>query len=199
VSLVVVAGGIGLLAEFVGTTTGFPFGRYEYAGTLGWTVGTVPLIIGAAWAMMAWPALLAGRLLARSAPGWRRRAETVVIGAVALAGWDLFLDPQMVTAGHWTWADPSPALPGVPEIPLTNYAGWVLVSLVMIAVLDRAVPDTGHVGHGVPALLLGWTWLGSMVANLAFFGRPAVALWGGLAMAFVVAPYLLRVHRRHRG
>ena len=48
----------------------------------------------------------------------------VAVAAAALASWDLFLDPQMVDAGHWRWSDPSPALPGVPTVPLTNYAGW---------------------------------------------------------------------------
>ena len=47
----------------------------------------------------------------------------------------------MVAAGHWAWASPEPALPGVPGIPLTNYAGWLLVvALVMVAALDRLVP-----------------------------------------------------------
>ncbi|MGF1647056.1 MAG: carotenoid biosynthesis protein [Kineosporiaceae bacterium] len=198
-ALLVVAGGLGLLAELVGTATGFPFGRYTYAGTLGWELDTVPVIIGAAWAMMAWPALLAGRLLARRRPGWRRRAEVVVIGAAVLASWDLFLDPQMTAAGHWRFLDPTPGLPGVPGIPLTNYAGWVLVALVMIALLEATVPEPRRpVGQAVPALLLGWTWLGSIVANLVFFDRPAVALWGGVGMGLVVAPYLLRVRREHR-
>ncbi|MGF1664379.1 MAG: carotenoid biosynthesis protein [Kineosporiaceae bacterium] len=198
-ALLVVAGGVGLLAEMVGTATGFPFGRYVYTGTLGWELGTVPVIIGAAWAMMAWPALVAGRLLARRRPGWRRRAEVVVLGAAVLASWDLFLDPQMTAAGHWRFLDPAPGLPGVPGIPLTNYAGWVLVALVMIAVLEITVPEPRRpVGQAVPALLLGWTWLGSVVANLVFFDRPAVALWGGVGMGLVVAPYLLRVRREHR-
>ena len=43
----------------------------------------------------------------------RVRAGRVAVGALALASWDLFLDPQMVDAGHWRWADPLPALPGV--------------------------------------------------------------------------------------
>jgi putative membrane protein len=198
-ALLVVAGGIGLLAELVGIATGFPFGRYVYAGTLGWELGTVPVVIGAAWAMMAWPALVAGRLLARRRPGWRRRAETVVLGAAVLASWDLFLDPQMTAAGHWRFLDPIPGLPGVPGIPLTNYAGWVLVALVMISLLDATVPEPRRpVGQAVPALLLGWTWLGSVVANLAFFDRPAVALWGGVGMGLVVAPYLLRVRQERQ-
>ena len=50
-----------------------------------------------------------------------------LVGGVALAAWDLFLDPQMVDAGHWTWAHPDPGLPLVPGVPLTNYAGWLVV------------------------------------------------------------------------
>jgi putative membrane protein len=47
-----------------------------------------------------------------------------------------------------------------------------------------------------------WTWLGSVVANLAFFGRPWVALLGGAAMGLVVVPYVEMLtrasRRRHR-
>jgi putative membrane protein len=42
VLVLLVAGGSGLLAEAVGTATGFPFGPYEYSGTLGWEVLDVP-------------------------------------------------------------------------------------------------------------------------------------------------------------
>ncbi len=42
----------------------------------------------------------------------------------------------------------------------------------------------------MPAAVLTWTWLGSTLGNLAFFDRPWVALWGGLAMGSVVLPYL---------
>jgi putative membrane protein len=200
VGLVLVAGGLGLLAESIGTATGFPFGEYAYSGTLGWSVGGVPLLIAAAWTMMAWPAVLAGRRLARSRHGWRRRAEVALIGGWVLAAWDLYLDPQMVAAGHWVFSDPTPALPGSPGIPLTNYAGWLLVSLVLVVLLDAVVPAVGEDGHGVPAFLLGWTWLGSFAANLVFFDRPAVAVWGFVGMGLVVGPYLtvLRRHRRRR-
>ncbi len=45
----------------------------------------------------------------------------------------------------------------------------------------------------VPALLLAWTWAGSVVGNAAFFGRPAVAVWGGLLLGAFVVPYLVLV------
>ncbi len=200
------AGGLGLLAEAVGVRTGVPFGAYSYADTLGPQLLGVPVVVPLAWTMMAYPCLLLGRRLARGArPGrsrGRRRLLVAVLGGLALASWDLYLDPQMVQAGHWTWAHPSPALPGLPGIPLTNYAGWIVVALTIVAVLDRLLPgrhDAGARTEGVPAALLAWTWLGSLVGNLVFFDRPWVALYGGVAMGLFVAPYLLAVRRGLRG
>jgi putative membrane protein len=193
------AAGTGLVAEAVGVATGVPFGTYSYAGTLGREVLGVPLLVPLAWTMMAYPALLLGRRLGAAArPGRWRPLVTAVLGGATLAGWDLFLDPQMVAAGHWSWAYPEPGLPGVPQVPLTNAAGWVLVGTVMTALLDRVLPRTAGAGARVPdprtetlpAALLGWTWLGSVVANLAFFGRPWVALYGGVALGLLVLPYL---------
>ncbi|MEJ5913437.1 carotenoid biosynthesis protein [Pseudokineococcus sp. 1T1Z-3] len=199
-----VAGGLGLAAEAVGTRTGLPFGEYAYTGSLQPEVLGVPLVVPLAWTMMAYPMLLAGRTLAP--PGsW----TAVPLAAVGLTSWDLFLDPMMVAAGHWTWADPTPALPGLPGIPLTNYAGWLLVSLVICAALHRLVPDPRRRGRGsreepapgtqrargsaelaVPTLLLGWTWIGSTLEALVFAGRPWAGVWGFVVMGVVVAPTL---------
>jgi len=192
VRLLVVAGGIGLAAEAIGVRSGLPFGPYSYAGTLGPRVLGVPVVVPLAWTMMAYPCLLLGRRLTRShAAG--RAPLTALIGGTALASWDLFLDPQMVTAGHWSFDHPTPALPGVPGIPVTNFAGWLLVAVAMVAVLDAALPGTDGLDRralAVPGALLAWTWLGSALANLAFFGRPAVAAWGFVAMGLTVGPFL---------
>jgi uncharacterized membrane protein len=179
--LLLVAGGGGLLAESVGVATGYPFGSYDYAGTLGPAVLHVPLVIPLAWVMMAWPAYLVGL---------RFRAP-VPVAAAALASWDLFLDPQMVDAGHWRWASPEPALPGVPAVPLTNYLGWALVALVLMAALSRVVP-TGPGDDAVPYALYLWTYASSVLAHLAFFGLPASAFWGALGMGLVAIPLALR-------
>jgi len=210
--VLLVAGGIGLVAEAIGTATGFPFGAYEYSGTLGWELLDVPVVIPLAWTMMAWPTLLLGRRLATSAvarvgarrslgdrsTSWLRQVLTALLGGAALASWDLFLDPQMTDAGHWVFASPTPGLPGVPGIPLTNYAGWVLVAVLMMSVLDAVVPRR-TVDESVPAVMLAWTWLGSALANVAFFGRPEVALYGFVGMGLLVGPYLFLLARRRRG
>jgi putative membrane protein len=180
------AAGLGLLAEAVGVATGAPFGRYEYGDALGPKLVGVPLLVPLAWTMLAYPCLLLGRRLGRhhGTPG------VAAFGGAALAAWDLFLDPQMVAEGHWTWRYPEPALPGVPGVPLTNYAGWILVAVWLIAVMHQALPRSEVPDERVPAAVLAWTWLGSTLGNLVFFGRPWVAIWGGLAMGLLVAPYL---------
>lgn len=193
--LLVVAGGIGLAAESLGVRTGLPFGDYHYADTLGPRLLDVPVIVPLAWVMMAYPSLVLGRRLSRAAARrTRTRAPSGVVavltGALALASWDLFLDPQMVAAGHWTWSHPHPALPGVPGVPVSNYLGWLLVAVVMVAVLHVLLPARPRAAEDVPGALLAWTWAGSVVGNAVFFDRPAVAAWGGVAMGVVVVPYL---------
>ena len=185
---VVVTAGTGLLAEAVGTATGVPFGQYDYAGSLGAKLLGVPVVIPLAWAMFAYPALLVGQRLARTAVG------AAVVGGFALASWDLFLDPQMVEAGHWRFTDVQASLPGAAGIPLSNYLGWLLVAVVMVGVLQllgrRAADDR------LPAALFLWTYGSSVLANAAFFGRPGVALVGGLGMGLVAVPYALSLWRR---
>ena len=188
-ALVVVAGGGGLLAEAVGVATGVPFGSYAYAGTLGPTLLGVPLVIPLAWVMMAWPAYLVGLRLGRGA------VARVAIAAAALASWDLFLDPQMVDAGHWRWSGSSPALPGVPTVPLTNYAGWALVALVLMALLHRTVRTEPSTVDIVPYGLYLWTYASSVLALAAFFGLPAAALWGGIGMGAVALPLVWSLRR----
>jgi uncharacterized membrane protein len=193
--LLVVAGGGGLVAEAVGVRTGVPFGDYAYRGTLGVEVLGVPALVPLAWVMMAWPALVVARMLA----GRRGRVAVVVVGAWALTAWDVFLDPQMVDLGHWAWEHPTPALPGVEGIPLTNFAGWLLVSVLIIGALDRLVPPVA--ATGVPVVVYLWTFFSSVLAHAAFFGRPPVAIVGALVMGVVAVPlarHTLDVVRRRR-
>ncbi len=183
----------GLLVEFIGTRTGWPFSDYAYTDALRPQLLGVPVIVPLAWTMMAYPALLVGRRLTT------RRLGQIVLGAYALAAWDLFLDPQMVGENYWRWTSGMPALPGIPGIPWVNYLGWFAVSLVLMTILSLLSNHAGDSAHdGVPVLLYTWTWIGGIVANAFFLGRPAVAMWGGAAMGIVAVPYLIRVRRDSR-
>jgi uncharacterized membrane protein len=178
--------GFGFAVEALGTATGVPFGRYEYAGSLGPRLLDVPVIVPLAWAMMAYPALVVGNRIARR----NSLLPRIAASTVALASWDVFLDPQMVGAGHWRWLDTHGiSLAGV---PLGNFAGWLVASAVLMTLLHRLLPAPSGACDAVPLGLYAWTYFSSVLANLAFFGRPAVALAGGLAMG---VPMLLLSRR----
>jgi uncharacterized membrane protein len=181
---VVLTVGVGLLAEAVGTASGLPFGHYDYSGSLGAKLLGVPVVIPLAWSMMAYPSLLVGQSLSRS------RIRATVIGGWALASWDLFLDPQMVEAGHWRWTDVQHALPGAPDVPVSNYAGWLVVAVLLMAALQRLPRQRAD--DRVPAALFLWTYASSVLGNLVFFGRPMTALVGGVGMGIVALPYAVR-------
>lgn len=189
VAAVVLAAGVGFAAEVLGRHTGVPFGDYSYGPALGARAFGVPLVVGLAWTMLAWPAALVSRRLVR------RPAARVAVGAWALASWDLFLDPQLVAAGAWRWHDPSPHLPGVAAVPLTNYAGWLLVAVLVSAGLQWLLRDDPGGADAVPVALYLWTYVGSVVALAGFLDLAAAAAWGALGMGAVALPLAVRLRR----
>jgi putative membrane protein len=186
--LVAVTAGGGLAVEAVGVHTGFPFGGYGYSGALGPRLLGVPLVVPLAWTWMAWPAWLAGSALA---PAGRRLAVTAPLAGLALAAWDLFLDPQMVVNGYWRWTRPSPGWAGV---PLTNYLGWLAVALVLMAGFGWAagMPTVRWASDAPMLALYLWTYVSSVLAHAVFLGLPGSALAGALGMGLVAVPLALR-------
>lgn len=192
---VAVTVGAGGVAELVGVHTGWPFGRYDYRPTLGAELDGVPVVIPLAWAMMSYPALIIGRRIGRAS-----RAPAVVgiaWSAGALTAWDLFLDPQMVAAGHWRWHTDGPSLVG---IPLSNDAGWLGCSLVLMTVLRVLLPDEqgARPAEGIPIALYVWTWISSILAGVVFLNLPAAGALAGISMGAVVIA-LVRSSRRGIG
>ncbi|SNR36391.1 putative membrane protein [Actinomadura mexicana] len=205
---------IGYAAEWAGIRTGLPFGEYSYTSVLRPQAGGVPVIVAAAWGGMG---LAAHAVATAIAPG--NRFARWAAGAAALTAWDLFLDPQMLRLGLWTWADGGPYR----GVPLSNFAGWLVVSfLVMLAIdlivgrEDAAVPAWRHGpvwwhgsarGYGPssePGPSRGLVTLYSVMAGmetLAFAAvfeprDPLVAAAGGVAMGAFAVPAWRRAWRK---
>lgn len=201
--------GGGFAAEAAGVATGFPFGCYTYAlDRLGPSIAEVPLVVPLAWAAGSYPVWCAVSAITSRWTGWHRSLIRVPLVTVTITAWDLYLDPQMVTMGYWTWCPADLTLPGVGQIPLTNFAGWLLVSFAIAVALESA-ERSGRFSHkvdtserwlqarrdAVPLVLFGWTWLGSALAHAVFLnirypeaGLQYSAAFGLLGMAITGVP-----------
>ncbi len=177
--------GFGWAIEFLGTTTQFPFGDYIYTEALGPKVFGVPILIPMAWSMVAYPMLLAVQRLSSTTLG------VALIGGWLLMAWDFFLDPQMVGEGYWVWQSIGWELPGIDGIPLQNFLGWWLGGIALMILLDRLPRKAAN--DAVPNALLLWTFASNILAAAVFFGRPTVAIWGGVAMGLVIVPWAWRL------
>jgi putative membrane protein len=174
-----------LLVEQIGSKTGWPFGTYEYSGSLGYQIYGVPLVVPFAWVMLAHPIFIAARKVTKN---W-----VFLYGGLGMMAWDLFLDPQMVSAERWVWDFNGTSVPFQPEIPLSNAFGWLLTGMGLMAILNLALrKDRRKVATStaVPDFFLMWTWFSGVVGNLFFFDRPGVALIGGVVFGLVLLPYI---------
>ena len=179
----VVAVGLSLAAEWLGTATGVPFGEYRYTPLLGYRVaGLVPLLIPFSWFMMAFPSYVMARRLLRG------RVARWAGGAALLTAWDLTLDPAMsALTSYWVW-EASGAYYGM---PLVNLVGWLATGLLIMAGFDAV--RAGPVADRIPPRLMAVYYL--TVLALSF----AMALAAGYWLAvFATLAVLAAAGRRWR-
>lgn len=187
-----IAGG----SELLGTTTGFPFGRYEYTDRLGPKfLGHVPYLIPISWFMMLYPALHLARQL--SLPRW-----SIALGASAiLTLWDVAMDPAVTTGyQYWVWNQPGEFY----GMPFINWFGWLLTGWIVAQVFLWIHPSWKADRSRMPTAL--WLTQGLFVSGLALiYQRPlaalawavgAVLLFGALAWRARQSPQLAAVTRR---
>jgi putative membrane protein len=160
---------LGWGVEFLGSSTGIPFGRYHYTDRLQPQLAHVPLVIPVAWLMMLPPAWG----IAAAIAGEVRGLAFVVLSGLAITAWDFFLDPQMVGWRLWVWERRG----GYFGIPWVNFAGWALAaSLITVIVQPTTVP--------VAPLMLVYaaTWALETVGQIVFWRLYGPALAGFAAM-----------------
>lgn len=178
------------LAEFVGSSTGFPFGRYHYTDVLQPQLTGVPLLIPFAWLMMLPPAWAVASLVIKSrtlSPPAPVRLARALVAALAFTAWDLFLDPQMVAWNFWVWDQPGAYF----GIPLVNFLGWFLVSFVFSFLLLPSYSSL--LPSSFPLLLVyALTWFLQSFGQVFFWDLPGPALFGCLGMGGMLLWVFLR-------
>lgn len=142
---------LGTAVEWVGVTTGYPFGRYAYTDQWRPVIaipggGWFPLAAPLAWLMMSGAS--AFTVARYRLPPWLTAPLAGLLAAVT----DLVMEPAMVgKLGYWKWLSTGP-LPG--GAPILNFAGWFFTATLASAILlpsrrtssiDAPVVLGGHV------------------------------------------------------
>lgn len=168
-----------LLVEWLGSTTGFPFGSYRYTDLMQPQIAHVPVLIPFAWFMMLPAAWAVARQIQAQLPArWaHNRWLYLPLAGLAFTAWDLFLDPQMVAWGLWVWDNPS----GYFGIPWLNYVGWLGTAVLLTALIQP---------QNLPAkpllIIYTITWFLETFGLLLFWGLPGPAIVGGVMMGSFV-------------
>lgn len=164
-------------AEFIGHTTGLPFGHYSYTDSLQPQIAGVPLLIPIAWFMLLPSSWVMAQLIVGERDSLQKEIQFVLVSALALTVWDLFLDPQMVAWDFWVWDNPS----GYFGIPYINYFGWFLVAgLVTLAVRPKELEVFPL------ALIYGIVWFLQMIGQGIIWQQIGPAIVGTVAMGSVM-------------
>jgi putative membrane protein len=150
--------------EFVGVTTGFPYGEFAYGIDLGpMLFGAVPAGLPVFFLPLVLNAYLLVLLLGRHS-----HAESALVRTLASLGLllvvDLVLDPGAVALGFWSY----PAGGTYYGVPPSNYAGWVLSGAVAVLGLEAGLDRERLLGRLEACPF--------MLDDLVSF----VVLWGGV-------------------
>ena len=82
-------------------------------------------------------------------------------------------------------------------IPLSNYLGWFVTGLGVMALLEAALPPSDDPGDADGALVGEYAFMGVMetVGFARYFRDPVVAVVGGLGMVPIATAALVRKFR----
>lgn len=171
------------LVEWLGATTGFPFGDYAYTDVLQPQLAQVPLLIPVAWLMMlapAWAVAEAILVSRRGRLGGQYALLHALLTGLVFTTWDLYLDPQMVARGLWVWDN---SVGGdYFGIPWLNFLGWWLSAVLLTLIVRPTLVLRSRL-----MIIYTLTWAFQAVGLGLFWGQPGPALVGLVGMGGFVA------------
>ena len=172
------------VVEYVGVTTGYPFGAYVYTHELGLLVAGVPVAIAVAW----YCTVINTWRIAEGLTGGSKRGNRIAVSLLAgllTLGLDIALEPMAgFIEGYWVWES------GV--VPVQNYASWFLLSTAAVYLLSGRKGYKDHhpdpSGFWVAVALFGFHFLLFVFTTLVH----GYVLPAAIALALVSFPFALR-------
>lgn len=118
--------------EFIGASTGFPYGAFEYGISLGPMInGQVPLGLPIFFLPLVMNSYLLVLLLAPAKA--RKTVERFLMVLTVLLAMDVVLDPAAVALNFWNYEESF-----FYGVPLSNFRGWLLSGTISILILDQS-------------------------------------------------------------
>jgi len=190
---------VALLAELSSTRTGFPFGLYTYTqSTRGQElfIADVPFMDSLSFTFLAYASVCLARVVLRGRGG---RCALALTSGVLMMLLDMVIDPTAVRGDRWFLGWIFYYQHGGPyfDVPLSNFAGWLLVGVVGIGIYlilrGPAAEPAGDDAEGVRATpgialyyavlsfnLIGTAWIGEWMLVAAGLGVHTAS--GGAAL-----------------
>ncbi len=190
---------IGWLVEFSSTRNGFPFGHYAYHESNfphELFIAGIPFFASLSFAFLTYfgysaactmlsPLVRRGRDIVRTDRSADSSLRVLALAALITTWADTVTDPVAHLGKYWFLGDlynyHTSGLHHF-DVPLTNYAGWIFASLVIVFVnqrFDALLRARSIVARGF-ALPLRPLWaIGSIIGNMAFINAIAVYLLAG--------------------
>ncbi|MFC5972208.1 bisanhydrobacterioruberin hydratase [Halomarina salina] len=168
--------------EYLGVTTGQPYGSFEYTIDLGpMLFGVIPVALP----VFFFPLVLNSYLLCLLLLGDRanRALVRLPVAVAAVVAMDLVLDPAAVSVQFWAYDPPGPYY----GVPVSNYLGWVVSAAVSVLAFDwgfsragllRRVRDCEFMLDDLVSFVILWgavnlfyaNWVAALVAALFGLG-----------------------------
>lgn len=189
---------IGSVMEIIGVLYGVPFGKYHYTEVFRLKIlGLVPLAIPINWFLITYVAFSITNWITGSAEYKHDLGSIIKLSALdslIATSWDIIVDPIMVhVIGAWIWETRGDFY----GIPLSNFAGWLIVSFIItltyriILLRERRSIDLTH----LPALIYFQLWL-IMVAVALISNQLNFIIPGSIAMNTVLLCYFLKAIKK---
>jgi len=171
-----------LLIEYIGLTTGMPYGFFSYNPSipnqiqhiLPWTVGFsyIPLLYGAVGFAYYFS---------------KKPFQVLLLSVTFLLIIDIIIDPAAVSIGMWKYMVDG----WYYGVPLQNFIGWIISGTItssILMILMRSYPKdrTIKLTHSFFISLLLWVCISLFKS-----------LWAPLVIGIVVLGYVLMIYLRH--
>jgi len=204
-SMFVVASGVALGSELLGTSSQLPFGEYQYTALLGYRIlDLVPFPIPISWYYMIVGSLAIVGTAMRAGDDSRTKWRWSLLGGLILVAWDVSMDPAMVKTYHWIWGDgdlfvrlglPGPVIAFFTRdifygMPLSNWFGWYLTGVIIARLVLIFAPPTMFAARLSPTWLPVTLYAVNGIMPIALCLRDGMvwaALFGAIAMIVPVA------------